>query len=789
MGRLLPLRRGARVTAGLVLALLAGGLGLAWWVPLPARLGERSSPVYTWADGTVMHVALAPDDRWRLPVTELPVDPDYLAALVAYEDQRFWWHLGVDPVAIVRAAVQNLRAGRVVSGASTLTMQVVRILEPRPRTIWSKVIEALRAVQLEVRLSKAEILDAYVQFAPYGRNYEGVQTAAHVLYGHSAEHLTAAEVALLVAIPQDPSVRSPAPHREETLRTIRQQVAARLAGAGALPLGEPALGADAVLEQVHAAPVPRAFRALPRRAPHAARWLATRHRHSGVRIDSTLARPVQDVVEQAVAEVRPDAERAGVDHIAVVVVEHQTGRLRSLVGSFDFWEDRAGAQIVGFEVPRSPGSTLKPLLYALAIDDGRVLPETRVVDVPTQFGAYAPTNFDGGYDGSVRLDDALSRSLNVPFVLLLQSYGVERMLQQLRRAGIQSLHADPQHYGLSLVAGGIELTPLDLARLYVLLARDGTAIRLTADPTDSELRPVRVLHPGAAWLTRRALRLRDRPDFPLRGAVSSVPRALHWKTGTSFGHRDAWAVGSGERYTVVVWLGNFDQSPSRWLVGANAAGPVLFDILEGLQDGLTTAVPPPPSELQPVTLCALSGRLPTASCSVTRPALARVDKVPTEVCPLHHTIEVDDETGLRVTPGCRDGRQTHTRSAVVWPAEMRRWLGRSLAVEDALPELAPGCREVLVQRPPRIRSPESGLDAVLLPGVPADRQDIPLEADSASHAPLDWYVDGEWVGRARAGERAWWTPTLGVHEVVVMDADGRQASQTLTVRPADRGGF
>ncbi len=528
---------------------------------------------------------------------------------------------------------------------------------------------------------------------------------------------------------------------------------------------------------------------MPRSAPHAARWLRANRRDAGRRLDTTLDATVQEVAEQVLAASRPRARRAGVDHASVVVVEHDTGRLRALVGSFDFWEDRPGAQIAGFAVPRSVGSTLKPLLYALAIDDGRVLPETRVVDIPAQFGAYAPQNFDGHYDGVVRLDEALSRSLNVPFVHLLREYGVERMLQQLRRLGAVSLHSDPDHYGLSLVAGGVELTPLDVARVYTMIARDGTSVRLTTRPDDSDLRTGAVVSPGAAWLTRRALRLRDRPDFPHRQAVSAMPRDIHWKTGTSFGHRDAWAVGSGERYTVVVWLGNFDQTPSRWLVGASAAGPILFDILEGLQDGHRTAPPPPPADLTAIDVCPLSGLPPTETCPHSTTALARVDRVPTQTCPVHRRIEVDAQSGERLAPGCRDGRMTRTVAAVVWPPEVQRWLGRAQGVESSLPPLAEGCRETLARSPPRIRSPEPGLDAVLLPGVAPDRQHIPLEADSEGASELDWYVDGTWVGRARPGERAWWTPVVGVHELVVMDGSGRTAKQTLVVRPPDRGGF
>jgi len=773
--------------AGLVVCGWLAALLVAHLVPLPGRLAVQPSDVVLWRDGSAAHVFLAPDDRYRLPVTELPVDPAYESALIAYEDARFWWHPGVDPISVVRAAGQNLRAGRVVSGASTLTMQLVRILEPRPRTLRSKAVEALRALQLELRLSKREILDAYLQFAPYGGNREGVQTASHALYGHSAAHLTADEIALLIAIPQDPSQRVPGRAPAGELRQIRDRVARRLADAGALPLGSPPVPPEQALADVSGAMLPSRVRPMPRSAPHAARWLRAELRTPGPRLDSSLDAGTQRVVEAALDRVQPVAQRAGVHHAAVVVVAHDTGQVRALAGSFDFWAAQEGAQIPGFVVPRSPGSTLKPLLYALAIDDGRVLPEHRVLDVPSRYGSYAPVNYLGTYDGVVRLDDALSRSLNVPFVRLLQEYGVGRFLGRLQLSGVRSMHPDPDHYGLSVITGGIELSPLDLARIYGSLASGGHARSLTfaADGTGDV--GGRVVGPGAAWLTRRALRLRDRPDFPHRARISAMPRDLHWKTGTSFGHRDAWAVGSGERHTVVVWLGNFDQTPSRWLVGADAAGPVLFDILEGLGDGWSRPTPPAPDDLSPVTVCALTGRLPGEACPSTQPVLAPTRKTPTDRCAAHRLVEVDVETGERVGPGCRDGRSVEQRLVVVWPAEVQRWLSDTTSAESALPPLAADCRARRDPSPLRIRSPEPGLVAVLLDGLPAHQQDIPLEAEAHGRAVLDWYVDGRWVARSEDGERAWWTPSPGRHEVVVMDASGQRATRWLEVRAQGRG--
>lgn len=771
-----------------VLGLVALGLvALAWWVPLPERLTEAPSAVVRWRDGRVAHGFLAPDDRWRLPVDVEQVDPAYIRALLAYEDARFYVHPGVDPIAVGRAALQNLRGGRVVSGASTLSMQLVRVLEPRPRVFHSKVIEALRAMQLELRMSKAEVLEAYLQFAPFGGNFEGVETAAEVFFGHGADRLSAAEIALLISIPQDPNARAPGRGSLAERKRARDRVARRLALAGALPVPEGRTQAD-VLEDVLATPLLEHPRPVPRSIPHAAQWLRAHERRPGSSLPSTLSMEVQTVVEDVLARHAPTAELHGVDHAAIVVVEHETGDVRALAGSFDFWADTSGAQIAGFAVPRSPGSTLKPLLYALAIDDGRVLPEHRVLDVPTHFGDYSPTNYDGSHDGMVRLDEALSRSLNVPFVHLLHEVGVGRFLGRLRRAGVSSLRGGAEHYGLSVITGGIELSPLDIARVYVALARDGDAIPLRFRPSPEEPRPIELVGPEAAWLTRRALRLRDRPDFPSRAQVSALPRDLHWKTGTSFGHRDAWAVGSGRRYTAVVWLGNFDRRPSRWLVGAEAAGPLLFDVLEGLHDGLQAQLPSAPDGLVPVEVCALSGHLPTAACPHRTHALAIEARVPTTACALHQAIEVDADTGERVRPGCRAGRTTIQEQVVVWPGEVRRWLADVAVSDDNLPPLAPECRPISAVAPPRIRSPEPGLVAVMLPGVDPARQHVPLEADSGSAEPLDWFVDGRWVGRAASDGRAWWTPSVGRHRIVVQDSVGQRASTELEVRLGRGGG-
>ncbi|WNG35158.1 penicillin-binding protein 1C [Archangium violaceum] len=776
------LLQGALVLLGLTLAALAA----VWWVPLPERLSQSHSVVVEYRDGSPAHVFLAPDERWRVPTVVEEVDPAYVQALLALEDKRFFWHPGVDPIAVVRAAVTNVLRGRRVSGASTLTMQLVRVLEPRPRTLMSKLIESLRAVQLEVRLSKKELLAAYLQFVPYGRNVEGVEAASLAYFGHRATHLSPAEMATLLAVPQNPNRRYPSPANAARLKQARDEVAQRLFDEEALPLGPEGarVTPEAALAEVRATAVPSLLTPFPREAPHAAVWLRAQRPGRG-RLRTTLEAGSQRLVERLMRESAPELREKGIHNGTAVVVDRERAEVIALVGNFDFFDTAHGGQLPGFATTRSPGSALKPLIYALAIDQGLAGPEQLVPDIPTSYGTYTPRNFDGRFQGLVRLEDALSQSLNLPFVKLLQRLGVERFLGALRLAGVTSLHPDPGHYGLSASVGGIELTPLELAGVYLAIAEDGHARPLKLlDEGQPSGGAQTLFSPGAAWLTRRALALRDRPDFPARRKLTGLPPRVHWKTGTSFGHRDAWAAGSGPRHTAVVWVGNFDNSPSVHLVGADAAGPLLFDILEGLgpRGRLEDADAVVPSELTQVEVCAYSGYLPTDACTQRSFVFAKRSHVPTETCPYHQRVEVDVKTGLAVTPSCRAGRQTESRVYLSWPASIRRWLAEQHRLLPQPPAPAPGCEPGGVQRAPEILSPGLGQVALLIPGVPADQQEVPLEAEADGDRELTWFVDGAFLASARADERVWWAPSVGTHEILVSDDRGLSARRTLEVR-------
>jgi len=757
-------------------------LAAVWLVPLPERFAQPPSTVVSFADGSPAYVFLSPDDKYRMAADLEAIDPDYVEALLRFEDKRFRLHPGVDPLALGRSIFVNLKTGRAITGASTITMQLVRVLEPRPRTLTSKAIEALRAMQFELRFSKEEILSGYLTFIPFGRNVEGVTAASWAYFGHGPEDLVAEEIATLLAVPQGPSSRYPSERNYARLMRARNEIASWLLERDALPLGQGESDANAFASRLHVAEVPTGFRPLPRHAPHAAFWLHAQ-KPDEVKIETTLDRGTQLLTEKLMRASHPELAHLGIHNGSAVVVDHHQGEVRALVGNFDFWDSEHGGQIAGFDVARSPGSALKPLIYALAIDRGLALPEHLVIDVPVAYGDYAPDNYDGRFTGLIELEDALSFSLNVPFVRLLGEVGVDPFISTLELLGTRSLSDKPGHYGLSAAIGSVEITPLELAAFYATLAQDGRHRPLRWLQAKEEQGFTKVFSAGAAHLTRRALARRDRPDFPERRRFSGAPAKIHWKTGTSYGHRDAWAAGSGPETTAVVWLGNFDNAPSYDLVGADAAGPLLFDLLEAVAERGRPRLPKaPPAELKKIEVCAYSGHLPERACPERKHVWAVRGQVPTERCPYHVEVDVDLDTGLALHPGCRSGKRWETRSYLVWPATVRRFLAQGHRWLPSPPALAPGCESVKRRRP-SILEPPPGQVLVLVPGIPETDQEVPLQAEIAGGAgKLSWFVNGEFLGAVEPEERLWWQPRVGRHEILVMDESGSSARRALEVR-------
>jgi penicillin-binding protein 1C len=527
-------------------------------------------------DGRLLRAYQVADGRWRMDLALADTDPAFLAMLVAYEDRRFWRHAGVDWRSMARAAAQALWNGRVISGGSTLTMQVARLLEDSGTGRMAGKLRQMRlALALERRLSKAQILELYLMLAPYGGNLEGTRAASLAYFGKEPRRLTPAEAALLVALPQAPESRRPDRH-PAAAAAARSRVLARAAAAGLID-------ADTA-RTAEGEAVPTARRPVPAFAPHLADRLVT-ETPAARRIVTTLDRGLQQRMEAlAAAAVRDRGERM---QVAILVADHRSGEILAAVGSSAYQGDARQGYIDMTAAPRSPGSTLKPLVYALAFDEGLAHPETLIDDVPTDFNGYAPQNFDRLYRGTVRVREALQLSLNIPVVQLTEALGPARLLAALARAGAAP-RIPGDEPGLAVALGGVGLTLTEVTGVYAALARGGVALPLHATGAAEE--GARVVSAVAAWQVADILSgLPPPPGAP--------ENRLAYKTGTSYGHRDAWAVGFDGRHVIGVWMGRADGTPVPGSFGAEVAAPVLFEAFGRLKPALDPLPPPPPSTL------------------------------------------------------------------------------------------------------------------------------------------------------------------------------------------------
>ncbi|QYX56963.1 penicillin-binding protein 1C [Roseovarius sp. SCSIO 43702] len=554
---------------------------------LPPLLSETSVEVRD-RNGDLLRVYTVADGRWRLAVSPAQVDPGFVSMLIAYEDKRFADHSGVDPRAALRAVAQALRAGEVVSGGSTLTMQVARLLEDSGTGQLSGKLRQIRvALALERALTKDQILALYLTHAPYGGNIEGIRAATLTWFGKEPHRLTPAESALLVALPQSPVARRPDRH-PEAARAARDRVLDRVARAGALDRDE-ARAAQGDL-------VPRARRAFPALAPHMADralaeapTLSTHH----LTLDATLQHKLERLARDATRGLPPETS------VAVVLADHQTGEILASVGSAGY---NARGTRQGFvdmtSALRSPGSTLKPFIYAMAFDRGLAHPQTLIDDRPVAFGSYAPRNFDGAFRGELTITDALRQSLNIPVVLLLDEIGPAHLMNLMRRAGVSPVLPGDQA-GLAIGLGGLGVTLTDMTQLYAALARGGVAVplRWRADEA-APMTGRRIFDRAAAWQVSDILAGLAPPAGAPRGALA-------YKTGTSYGHRDAWALGFDGRHVAGVWIGRPDGTPVPGAFGGDLAAPILFEAFQRLRDEVTPLAPPPPE-----TLMVSTARLP-----------------------------------------------------------------------------------------------------------------------------------------------------------------------------------
>ncbi|PYB83841.1 peptidoglycan glycosyltransferase PbpC [Pseudomonas fulva] len=758
---------------------LMGLLWLAdriWPLPMPSDdlarvvLAEDGTPLWRFADA---------DGVWRYPVSPEQVSPLYLQALLTYEDRWFYYHLGVNPMALVRAAWLNARGGRVVSGGSTLSMQVARLLDPHDRTVAGKLRQLWRTLQLEWHLSKRDILQIYLDRAPFGGTLQGVAAASWAYLGKSPLHLTPSEAALLAVLPQAPSRLRPDRHPERAERA-RNKVLQRLAQYRVWP--------EQRLREAAEEPLVLAPRQEPALAPLLARRLNTPGSPPLIRttVDAGLQRRLEDLLLGWRARL-PERTSA-----AILVVDAQTMAVRAYLGSIDLTDARRFGHVDMVRALRSPGSTLKPFLYGLAMDDGLIHSESLLQDVPRRYGDYRPGNFSSGFSGPVSASSALALSLNLPAVQLLEAYGPKRFAAQLRMGGLPLTLPPLAEPNLSLILGGAGSRLEDLVGGYAALAREGKSAQVRLQP-QAPLVEHRLLSPGAAWIIRRILGGQARPDRDRHAELVRRPQ-LAWKTGTSYGFRDAWSIGVGPRYLIGVWIGRPDGTPVAGQFGLASAAPLMLQVHDLLsnrdsQRGFEAPVQRTPANVGVAAICWPLGQAMSRqddNCRRQRFAWTLDGTVPPTLqaadqplgLGLREHIWVNDR-GLRVDSTC-PGAQA--REVALWPAPLEPWLPRAERRAARLPAMDPTCPpQGPVSAPPlAIVGIRSG-DHLRRPATSGEPLQVPVSALGGAGRRW-WFLNGQPLGETQGQDSLLVRlPQAGQAELSALDESGETARVVFQV--------
>ncbi|MBR1926982.1 MAG: penicillin-binding protein 1C [Bacteroidales bacterium] len=734
--------------------ILAAAILIAYLFCLPRNIfkGTTYSTVIEDRDGELLGARIASDGQWRFPPTD-KVPDKFKAAIIEFEDRWFQYHPGVNPVSIARAALGNIKAGKVTSGGSTITMQVIRLSRGKERTLWQKIIESVLATRLELRYSKKKILALYASHAPFGGNVVGLEAAAWRYFGRPPEELSWGEAATLAVLPNAPADIHPGKNRERLLEK-RNRLLKDLHKRGKL--------GDIDLELALDEPLPLEPVALPRDARHLSERFSRTARGQRVRttVDIHLQRQVQEITDMWNDEFASN----GINDLAAVVIDVRTGEIISYIGNADPDRKRPGSDVDIAGSPRSTGSILKPVLYCASLQEGEILPFTLLPDIPVNLNGFSPQNFNREFAGAVPAAEALARSLNVPSVHMLRWFGVPRFLDILRKAGLSTLNRSAAHYGLSLILGGGEATLLDITSMYSKMAASYEATGKTAPRKGDRLNGFPLTDKCALWHTFEALKEVNRPDEMDWRLIGSLKKVA-WKTGTSYGFRDAWAVGVTSDYAVGVWAGNAQGQGVPGLTGARTAGPVMFDIFNLLpireEEGAYAAngwfKEPAPGDYVLMEVCHSSGHLAGPNCERVDTLMLPPKAVRTEPCPYHKTID-----GIRT---------------FILPPSME-WYYRQHHPEYA-PYIPAGKEDYT---PMEFIYPEGG--AIIYIPRQLDGSIAGVTFNLAHRDPdqtVFWHLDNEYLGQTRFIHQMRITPPPGKHSVTVVDESGNSHSVGFTI--------
>jgi len=752
---------------------LAFLIGISFFPLEEEKLYKPSSQAIYDKEGKLIRAFLSSDEKWRMTCGLKEVSPYLKKAVISIEDRFFYYHPGINPWSLIRALYLNVKHKRIIAGGSTITMQVARMMEHRQRTLLSKLIEIIRALKLELCYSKNEILELYFNMASYGGNIEGVGAACYYYFQKNPAEISLAQAALLAVIPNSPRQLNPEKHPQR-VKEKRDKILNYL------------LRKKVITEKEYLRSIEEEINlenpGMPFDAPH---FTDLTHRlyPKKARIYTTLNRDIQRICEKVLRQHLKKWRNMGINNGAIVVICNNTSSLRALIGSYDFFDDLNNGQVNGATSSRSPGSTLKPLLYAFGIDRGLITPSAVLYDVPVNYSGYIADNYDGRYHGVVTVKEALIRSLNVPAVLLLAQIGVGDFITFLQDGGISTIDPKQINYGLSLILGGCGVKLVELTNLYSTLANGGKyrAIRYCTDEPIDHGR--RILSAGSSYIITELLSEVARPDMPVYWEFSLDRPKVAWKTGTSYGHRDAWSIGYTKNFTVGVWVGNFDGRSAPDLVGAKVAGPILFDIFNAISRIDAHQWFNKPRSVSTRRVCARSGMVPNEDCPhiVEEIYLAGVSS--NRKCHIHKGFYIDDKTGYRLSKSDLQNRSYEKKVFEVWPREVATWLERNGYPLDEVPPLLPVSQKIMAGKGPIIRSPSGGCAYWVRRGVSIEYQKILLDASvNNSVNKIFWFLDGKLIWSGDPKEQVFIYPETGEHMLVCQDDHGRATSMKLVIK-------
>lgn len=766
------------VTGALIIAVLLS--------PLP-RFDNPLSTIVEARDGSLLGARIADDGQWRFPASD-KVPVKFEEALLTFEDRCFYFHPGINPVAIFRALISNIKAGRIVSGGSTITMQVARISrEGRPRSYSGKMIETLSAVKLELFRSKKQILLMYAANAPFGGNTVGLEAASWRYTGKSSADLTWAEAAALAILPNSPSLVFPG-RNQQILKEKRDNLLKRMYKKEYFDSLTLLLSLDE--------PLPGEPKTLPSKAPHLTDYFFMNNKGSVIR--TTLDPAKQERVTEIINAHQRDLENNFIFNTACLVVEVGSGNVLAYVGNSTLEEAAGhGGNVDIIRSLRSTGSILKPILYAGMQQSGDILPNSLVADIPTRFPGFSPKNFDQSYRGAVPAGSALSQSLNIPAVKMLQEYNPARFLDLLQKTGFTSFRYPAGHYGLSMILGGGEISLWELTGVYASLSRvlnrynrekryfkndwhPPVIIRQDNNSVVPEEETVPTLSAGAIWLTYEALQRVNRPESETGWQYFASSPNLAWKTGTSFGFRDGWAVGTTPDYVIGVWTGNADGEGRPGLTGTSAAAPILFDIVNYL--GSERWFTRPDEDLTMIRVCSRSGFRAGPDCPETEDIAACLNGLKSGACPFHRIIHLDKSKTFQVTADCAPAGDILNIPWFVLPPAMEYFYRNKHPEYKALPPVAPGCKAERNMQVMEFIYPSQGVKIF----IPRDQEGmltrvIPEIAHRDPSKKIFWHLDDTYVATTRYIHRIDIRAAPGLHSLTAVDEDGNSIRCSFTI--------